>query len=139
MTYEGEGPIRLEGLAIGEWRRGGAAAPRGLIPLVPGEPFQLDSAPLIAHLAARRDADPPAALALAFHGEVAAAALTGARAMRERTGLETLTLSGGVFQNMLLRALLLPLLERAGFRVYLNERIPPGDGGLAVGQAWCEP
>jgi hydrogenase maturation protein HypF len=44
--------------------------------------------------------------------------------------------SGGVFQNALLRRLLLPALERDGFSLFCNTRIPPGDGGLAVGQAW---
>jgi hydrogenase maturation protein HypF len=56
--------------------------------------------------------------------------------MRRDTGLGTLALSGGVLQNALLRELLIPRLVHAGFEVYTNIRVPPGDGGLAVGQAY---
>ncbi len=56
--------------------------------------------------------------------------------MRDVTGLNDLVISGGVFQNVLLRELLVPRLERAGFSVRSSVAIPPGDGGLAVGQAW---
>ncbi len=76
------------------------------------------------------------ALALLFHVEIAAAALAGAEELRRLTGLATLALSGGVFQNVLLRDLLVPRLEASGFDVRLNRGIPPGDGGLAVGQAY---
>ena len=41
-----------------------------------------------------------------------------------------------MFQNVLLRELLVPGLEAARFDVRLNRGIPPGDGGLAVGQAY---
>jgi hydrogenase maturation protein HypF len=73
-----------------------------------------------------------------FHVEIAAAALAGARRMRALAGIDALALSGGVLQNALLRELLLPPLAEAGFRVFTNVRIPPGDGGLAVGQAYFE-
>ena len=43
-----------------------------------------------------------------------------------------------MFQNVLLRDLLVPRLEAAGFDVRLNLGVPPGDGGLAVGQAYRE-
>jgi hydrogenase maturation protein HypF len=58
--------------------------------------------------------------------------------MRTHTGIPRLALSGGVFQNLLLREMLIPLLIKEGFEVFLNEEAPAGDGGLAVGQAWFE-
>jgi hydrogenase maturation protein HypF len=58
--------------------------------------------------------------------------------MRRHTGVSRVALSGGVFQSILLRELLVPLLIKQGFEVFLNERAPAGDGGLAVGQAWFE-
>ena len=76
-------------------------------------------------------------MALLFHSAVAAAAGEGARIMKEATKIDTICLSGGVFQNMLLRTLLIPALQDEGFQVYVNQSIPPGDGGIAVGQAYA--
>jgi len=43
-------------------------------------------------------------------------------------------ISGGVFQNQLLHRLVRELLAREGFRVWWNERVPPNDGGISLGQ-----
>jgi hydrogenase maturation protein HypF len=51
------------------------------------------------------------------------------------TGIETVALSGGVFQNRLLLELLMALLRADGFHVYINRQVPPNDGGLSLGQA----
>ncbi len=133
-SYEGEGPMLLEARALQGRRRGRPDG--GLVPLTPGETFTLDARPLIEELALRRGREGVPTLALLFHGEIAAACLAAAEAMRRVTGLATLALSGGVFQNALLRRLLIPRLLDAGFDVYTNVRVPPGDGGLAVGQAY---
>ena len=137
--YEGEGPMLLEGIASREGEAGSPPAPRGLVPLVRGTPFRLDPVPLLECIARTRRTERAAALALLFHVEIAAAALAGAGELRRITGLTTLALSGGVFQNVLLRELLVPPLEAAGFDVRLNRGVPPGDGGLAVGQAYRAP
>jgi hydrogenase maturation protein HypF len=92
--------------------------------------------PLLARIASARRVEPAPSLALLFHVEIAEAALAGAGELRRITGLATIALSGGVFQNVLLRELLVPRLEAAGFDVRLNREVPPGDGGLAVGQAY---
>ena len=144
VSYEGEGPIKLEGLALAElgrshWTEDGIA-PGSLLPVreEPGEgsPFRFDPYPLMAYLARHRETVDRAPLALLFHRSVAAASLEGARRMREKCGIRHIALSGGVFQNMLLRHLLVPLLEEDGFLVYLNRVVPAGDGGLALGQAY---
>ena len=44
-------------------------------------------------------------------------------------------MSGGVFQNALLRNKAALILKKNGFNVYLNEKIPANDGGIAFGQA----
>ncbi|HEY9594489.1 MAG TPA: carbamoyltransferase HypF, partial [Spirochaetia bacterium] len=77
-----------------------------------------------------------APLALLFHEAVALASLSGARRMRSHTACNRIALGGGVFQNLLLRDLLVPLLINDGFEVFLNEAVPPGDGGISLGQAW---
>jgi hydrogenase maturation protein HypF len=44
-------------------------------------------------------------------------------------------LSGGVFQNGYLVERTAALLEGRGFRVWTHQRVPPNDGGIALGQA----
>jgi hydrogenase maturation protein HypF len=137
--YEGEGPMLLEGLAFHAWAAGSRPEPRGMVPLVRGvrgKSFRLDPVPLLARITTDRHAEPAPELALRFHVEIAAAALAGAEELRRITGLAVIALSGGVFQNMLLRELLVPRLESSGFDVRLNRAVPPGDGGLALGQAY---
>ena len=51
------------------------------------------------------------------------------------TGLKTVALSGGVFQNPLLLETLTHVLEMEGYRVLLHEQVPSNDGGLSLGQA----
>lgn len=51
-----------------------------------------------------------------------------------RVGLEHVALSGGCFQNRLLTALAVGRLSDAGFRPCWHRRVPPNDGGLALGQ-----
>lgn len=75
-------------------------------------------------------------LAFLFHVEVAEETERMLRTLSAETGIRNVVLSGGTFYNRLLLRLLLPALEEEGFRVYLNEKVPCGDGGLALGQAW---
>ncbi|MCR4399870.1 MAG: hypothetical protein NUV35_03165 [Syntrophomonadaceae bacterium] len=46
-----------------------------------------------------------------------------------------MVLSGGVFHNQILLVELVQELERRGFAVYHHRQVPPGDGGIALGQA----
>jgi hydrogenase maturation protein HypF len=50
-------------------------------------------------------------------------------------GLDTAVLSGGVFVNRRLLERAAAALRRTGLRVLVPERLPPGDGGIAFGQA----
>jgi hydrogenase maturation protein HypF len=148
-TYESEGPIRLEGQALLARTGDTNALGKGLRDLIPLEPgpgdgriFLVNPRPLLATLAevwirgCLEDHVP--ALSYNFHQAIAEASVEGAIQMRHYTGVSQIALSGGVFQNLLLRELLIPLLLKDGFKVFLNERAPAGDGGLAVGQAWFQ-
>lgn len=75
------------------------------------------------------------AVAARFHNGLAWAAVRAVRLLRDRTGLDTVALSGGVFQNVLLLERVVSGLEDSGFRVLTHSRVPPNDGGVALGQA----
>jgi hydrogenase maturation protein HypF len=77
----------------------------------------------------------PAVVAARFHNGVAGAILDGCARLRAATGLATVALSGGVFQNLLLLGRTVVELERRGFRVLLHARVPPNDAGISLGQA----
>lgn len=55
--------------------------------------------------------------------------------VREESGLNRVVLSGGVFHNQILLVELLHSLQAAEFEVYHHQQLPPGDGGLSLGQA----
>ena len=52
-----------------------------------------------------------------------------------RTGVDTIALSGGVFQNATLLSLTMERLKPHDLRVLVHRKVPPNDGGLALGQA----
>jgi len=72
----------------------------------------------------------PSKVAARFHNTLAAAIVSVARQARE----ERLVLSGGCFQNRYLTERTVTGLIAAGFKPYWHRRIPPNDGGIAVGQ-----
>jgi hydrogenase maturation protein HypF len=49
--------------------------------------------------------------------------------------LDSVVLSGGVFQNRMLLEAVTDAAESAGLRVLIPERLPPNDGGISFGQA----
>ncbi|MFE1177080.1 carbamoyltransferase HypF [Streptomyces sp. NPDC058773] len=73
-------------------------------------------------------------IAARFHNAVADLVRRGCGAARERAGLTTVALTGGVFANTLLAEATARLLRQDGFTVLRHRRVPPNDGGLALGQ-----
>ena len=74
---------------------------------------------------------------VAYRFHVTVAEMVGAvceRIARE-TGLRTVALSGGCFQNRLLLVLVVPRLREVGLRVLLHRQVPCNDGGISLGQA----
>ena len=72
----------------------------------------------------------PSNAAARFHNSLAAAIVAVAREADE----ECVVLSGGCFQNRYLTERTVKALRTAGFKPYWHQRIPPNDGGIAVGQ-----
>ncbi len=69
-------------------------------------------------------------LAARFHHTLAAMILRVA----EKAGLARVVLTGGCFQNKYLTEQTVQILSDHGFRTYWHQRIPPNDGGIALGQ-----
>jgi len=96
----------------------------------------LDVTALVRYVAADmlRGTD-PGVVAARFHNSVAHLVCESVKRLAERSGLGTVGLTGGCFQNRLLTERCVERLEEAGLRVLIHEAIPPNDGGIAVGQA----
>jgi hydrogenase maturation protein HypF len=73
----------------------------------------------------------PAIISIKFHNALARSIV----AVAERVGEKKVALSGGCFQNKYLTETTVNYLQNAGFRPYWHQRIPPNDGGIALGQA----
>jgi hydrogenase maturation protein HypF len=73
-------------------------------------------------------------IAARVHNTLAAVSIELVRAAARGAGRVPVVLSGGCFQNARLAESIARGL-RPEFRVYLHERVPPGDGGIALGQA----
>jgi hydrogenase maturation protein HypF len=78
---------------------------------------------------------PVAEIAAGFHVGLAASAGELAVRLAAAHGVDTVALTGGVFQNVLLTDLLAGHLRRAGLEVLLHETLPCNDGAISVGQA----
>ena len=136
ISYEGQAAIELEQLAdpaeSGCYRAGpGAGTGRA-----DGEPLRIAAAGLVR--AAARDLGAGVSapvIAARFHNGVAALIEDTCVTLRGHRGLDTVALSGGVFQNLLLAGRVVSALEARGFRVLTHRRVPCNDGGISLGQA----
>ncbi len=73
-------------------------------------------------------------IALGFHYAVADMIAEVCGIIRRNQGLDTVALTGGVFQNKILMERTLSLLRNRGFRPYYNVSVGPNDGGICLGQ-----
>jgi hydrogenase maturation protein HypF len=74
-------------------------------------------------------------VAARFHESLARAGEQVCLDQRERSGLNLVALSGGVWQNVPLFTRCRQRLTQAGFEVLYHRQVPPNDGGIALGQA----
>jgi hydrogenase maturation protein HypF len=130
-SYEGQAAIELEAAAAGRYR--GAYE----LPLVDGgPPATLDARATVRAVVRDLGAGTPVGtIAARFHAAVAEATARACLAAAERHGLDTVVLSGGVFQNRRLLEGAAMAMHAGGLRVLTPERLPPNDGGVSYGQA----
>lgn len=70
-----------------------------------------------------------------FHNTIAQLILKGCEILRDSAGINTVALSGGVFQNLYLFKKVVNLLKSSGFSVLDHKKVPTNDGGISLGQA----
>lgn len=135
ISYEAQAAIELEALARTVDR---SDAPRydGCITIDSRFPDVLDPGPLIDALLADLDAGVDRArLAAGFHEAFGRATVVLAAGVAARHDLDTVVLTGGVFQNARLTDVVDSGLRSEGFNVLVHSRIPANDGGISIGQA----
>jgi hydrogenase maturation protein HypF len=94
-------------------------------------PLVLDWAPLIrAVVADVRVGTDPGKISARFHNALVQSIVEVARLFGENR----VVLTGGCFQNRYLTEMAVSRLQQAGFRPYWHQRVPPNDGGIALGQ-----
>jgi hydrogenase maturation protein HypF len=127
-----------EGEVAMQWNLAADPAERGVYPFEVergSRPWVLDLRPTVRGAVEDLLAGhPPGAISGRFHNTLARATAALVRAAAEEVGRRPVVLTGGVFQNARLAEGVLDLLS-ADFDVRLHAQVPPGDGGLALGQA----
>jgi hydrogenase maturation protein HypF len=157
-SYEGQGAMELEHLASQEPR--GIPLPYEIrtadpdsasgYPILTGtmaglktppithlqKKLILDMRPAVREMVARiQNGVSPARLARDFHETLLDAFLALALQIRRETGIVTVALSGGCFQNRILSTRLSEMLRAERFEVLTNRLVPVNDGGISLGQA----
>ncbi|MCX4825560.1 carbamoyltransferase HypF [Streptomyces sp. NBC_01142] len=135
--YEAQAAIELEAAALTAAGEDGSGYAFALRPGVAAGQAAMtaDPAPVLAAVVDDlRAGAAPALIAARFHTAVAGLVHRTCVMAREQHGLDTVALTGGVFANTLLSTACAGALRKDGFTVLRHHKIPPNDGGLALGQ-----
>ena len=133
----GLGKSRYEGEVALAWNLAADSGTHGRYPFAidtHSSVLELDLRPMVRALIEEHLVGvPPGRLAGKFHNTLAHATASLVGLVRERAGNLPVVLTGGCFQNARLAEGLKASLEPEG-KVYLHRQVPPGDGGIALGQ-----
>ncbi|MGI8889977.1 MAG: carbamoyltransferase HypF [Chthoniobacterales bacterium] len=126
-TFEGQAAMDLEFVT----EAGNAGS--NPVALRDGDPLVLDWEPAIRELLGDRQQGVGAPKnAARFHNMLSESIVS----IAQKVGEQQVALSGGCFQNRYLTERAINQLRAAGFQPYWQERVPPNDGGIALGQIW---
>lgn len=129
---------RYEGDVAMRWNAIADEAERGRYEVVVrdgADPWEIDPRPMVrAAVVDLVNGVAPSIVSARFHNTLAAVTVEVVRAACALHGEMPVVLTGGCFQNALLAERVIGGL-RSQYRTLINHQIPPGDGGLALGQA----
>jgi hydrogenase maturation protein HypF len=133
VTYEGQAAIELEACAAGV---ADDAAPYRIETGIDRGQLVVDPSPLIAGVVADRAGGVPLDhISARFHDSLGTAVAGVAVQLARDHGLDTVALSGGVFQNARLTDVVGGGVSEAGLTVLVHRRLTPNDGSISIGQA----
>lgn len=127
-SYEGQGAVLLEA-AAGE--------DEGIYPVefYGRAPVRFDWRPMIRQMYKEKaDGTDVSVLATRFLNTLIKMGTELCKTARDETGINTVVLSGGSFQNMYIMQRLPKLLKSEGFEVYCHRRVSCNDEGISLGQ-----
>jgi hydrogenase maturation protein HypF len=127
-SFEGQAAMALEYAALNT--NTDECYPYLITPVTNGTGVNRDMIEWKPMLAAMLDETDPALTSAKFHNTLAEIVVEVAR----RVGIQQVTLTGGCFQNRTLLKGCIAKLQAAGFTPYWQQRFPPNDGGIALGQ-----
>ena len=100
------------------------------------DPIQIEIKPLLESLIMDVIEEVPLSIISAkFHNTIAQLVLDTTMTIRNNTNVDQVALSGGVWQNITLLRKTINHLVKNQFTVFIHNRVPANDGGVALGQA----
>ena len=134
VSYEGQAAAELEMLLEPE-NTDSSSYPFEVIK-AEGSPLLLPVKPIIIGLVNDLlENIPPKHISRRFHNTLTALFTRVCQEIRDQNNINSVVLSGGVFQNLNLLRQVKTSLEVLSFDVYAHEQVPTNDGGLSLGQA----
>jgi hydrogenase maturation protein HypF len=127
VNYEGQAAMELEALAdLSESQSYTIELNQDLI----------DPQPLIVQIVQDwRNGVAVPLISARFHNSLVKLAIDLCCEIRDKQGISTVALSGGVWQNQYLLERSLAQLRKLGFQTLIHQQLPPNDGCISLGQA----
>jgi hydrogenase maturation protein HypF len=124
-TYQAEGPMRLESLT--------GSLCHDVYAFTSGQTICFDET-IRGIVSDILNGVEKVTIATKFHNTIILAIFDSVNAIRNKSGINKVVFSGGVFQNRYLSEGTMDLLLKNKFEVYSHLIVPANDGGLALGQ-----
>jgi len=127
VSYEGQAAIEMEALVDPD--------ETGYYPVILGNGV-IDPKPLFeAIIIDLHENIPIQTLSARFHNSIVQLSMDACKLIRSENKINTVALSGGVWQNKVLLENTIKKLKNEQFDVMIHQKIPTNDGGISLGQA----